>query len=233
MSDYAITILPSLLPFLPLAHFLHVIAFAYILAAELPVYFAVRMALSGDQGNAVPSMIPRLVKWISALTGGALIVMLPLGIVMGVSMGWHDLAGPGWLTATWTVTVIWLLLLITAESITGQWGRRLFLVETVWRVIAGLGNVYDGVVGYMGTGQTRADWLAVKILIFGLLLVISAWVRWRMRPARYALLDSVSSGTPPTLSGSAGASLKIMGPVVVLTTILVAIAAWMGVNKPF
>ena len=233
MSDYAMTLLPSLLPFLPLAHFVHVIAFAYILAAELPVYFAVRMALHGNQSSAIPDLVPRLVKWISALTAGALIVMLPLGIVMGVSMGSHDVAGPGWLTATWTITVLWLFLLIAAESITGHWGPRLFLAETVWRVIAGLGNVYDGVVGFMGQGQTRADWLAIKILIFGLLLVISAWVRWRMRPARYALLDSIASGAPPDLTGPAGASLKALGPVVLLTTVLVAVAAWMGINKPF
>ena len=97
----------------------------------------------------------------------------------------------------------------------------------------GLGQVYDGISALMGMGMTQADWLAIKILVYGLVLLISAWVRWRTRPARYAIAGTAGSVAPTDLNADATASLKAVGPAVLLTTLLVALAAWMGISKPF
>ncbi len=213
------------------AHFAHVIAFAYLLAAELPVYFAARIALDANQNGAARIVAARIAKWTGTITSTALITLLPLGVVLGVSLGAYDLSNANWLVATWIVTASWLALLAAAEFVSGVWGRRLFIGETIVRFLIGLGNVYDGIVGLMGAGQTRADWLALKITIYGLVLLVSSGVRWRTRPARYAIAETVDGAAPSSQTANAAASLKAVGPAVLLTTLLVAVAAWMGINK--
>ncbi len=215
-------------------NFAHIVAFSYILAADLPVYLALRIAMRPNQVSAAGIFAAYVAKWTGAIAGLALIALLPLGVVLGVTLGVYDLADPSWLTATWGVACVWLILFAAAEFLTGTWGRRLFVSETAFRFLMGLGNIYDGFIGLLGnSGQTNAPWLATKILIYGVVLLLSSLSRWRMRSVRYAVMESnynLSSITPDT---EGAFSARSIDHTILITTFLVLTAAWLGMSKPY
>lgn len=215
-------------------HYMHIVAFAVIIGIELPSLYALHVGTDANASAATRTLAIKVRRWTFAVGGLVLMSFLPLGVTIAIELGVYTLMDQAFLTATWVIAAVWLALVMAAEM-TGasKLARRLYTTEIWTRIIIGLGNVYDGVVGFLGTGMTQTNWLATKLVLFGLVLVVSGVLRWQTRPVRFAALET---GLPPG-DGADVASLtqtlqqaRWMSYAIIL---MVLVAGWMGSIKPF
>lgn len=212
-------------------NFLHILVFAVIVGIELPALYALRMA-GGPSGNqATRSMAVRVKRYADAVSAIMLVLLLPLGVQIASQLGVWTLSSSVWLYATWAVALAWLAIAVIAEAGgTSKWVRRVYKTECVVRIIIGLGNVYDAVSTFMGGGMMQTNWLAVKVLLFGLILAVSGWIRWQTRDVRFASLDAAETGADSqrlidTIRRAQWGSHSILA--------MVLIAAYLGTAKPW
>ncbi|MEQ9445573.1 MAG: hypothetical protein RJS98_08415 [Rhodospirillaceae bacterium] len=208
-------------------HYLHIVAFAVIVGLELPVLYAVRLSRRTDLSADAQALVAQLRRWAYALSGLLLVTFLPFGVSIAIDIGVYTLMSPTWLTATWGVALAWLLIVLVAEvSGNAAFARRTYTTEIVMRFIIGLGHVYDGIVGFLGTGMIQTNWLAAKVVLFGLMLMVSSLLRWQTRPLRfYAPSDSgVESDVRSAVQGQWGSYAIVL---------MALVAAWMGAIKPW
>lgn len=218
-------------------HFLHVAGFALIVGVDLPSFYAVRRASHPRAPAGAMLLAAQLTRWTTTISGVALLLMLPLGVEIGVDLGAWQLTSPRWLTITWAVSLAWLALVIVA-GVRGTRGRAVYTAEIWVRVIMGLGNIYDGAIAFDGQHAITTNWLAVKVLLFGIALLASGWVRAKMRPVREALmtidpLSAQHASLDVRTAREVAEQLGRIRPGVHAILLMALIAAWMGINKPF
>ena len=213
-------------------NFLHVLVFAVIVGIELPALYALRMA-GGPSGNdSTRSMAVRVKRYADAVSAIMLVLLLPLGVQIATDLGVYTLMSSGWLIATWIVGLAWLTIALLSE-LTGnsKWAQRIYNSECVLRIVIGLGNIYDAVVGFAGDGMIQTNWLATKVLLFGLILVVSGWIRWQTRAVRFASVDAAAGTGPDPRQLIATLRRAQWGSHSILAMVL--IAAYLGTAKPW
>ena len=213
-------------------NFLHVLVFAVIVGIELPALYALRMAGSQSGNEATRSMAVRIKRYADAVSAIMLVLLLPLGVQIATELGVYTLMSSGWLIATWVVGLGWLAIALMSElSGNSKWAQRIYNSECVLRIVIGLGNVYDAVVGFTGAGMIQTNWLAAKVLLFGLILVVSGWIRWQTRAVRFAPLDAAAEAGADSGQLIATVRRAQWGSHSILAMVL--IAAYLGTAKPW
>jgi hypothetical protein len=218
-------------------HFGHVIAFALIFAVDLPAYYAAKLVAGENTTPELRLLAARVVRWSNVVSSGALILLMGFGVQIAVDLGVYRVTQDIAMTITWAIIWLWLLLWLAAELLgTSALGKRLYTIEIWVRVIIGLGNVYDAITGFMGTGLIETNWLALKVLLLGLVLVVSGIARARLRPVREAIgtvdpMSAINNKWSRETGNTVSAALKRARPMVHMSLLFVLIAAWMGVNK--
>lgn len=220
-----------------LFHFGHVIAFALILGVDLPAYYAAKLVSGENTAPELRLIAARVVRWSNVVSSGALILLMGLGVQIAVDLGVYRVTQDIAMTITWTIILVWFAVWLASEILgTSALGNRLYTIEVWVRVLIGLGNVYDAIVGFMGTGLIETNWLALKVMLLGLVLIVSGVARVRLRPVREALgrinpLSAQWRNWDMVTGNTVAAALKRDRPMVHMTLLMVLIAAWMGINK--
>lgn len=213
-------------------NFLHILVFAVIVGIELPALYALRMA-GGPSGNRTTrAMAVRVKRYADAVSAIMLVLLLPLGVQIATDLGVWTLSSSVWLYATWAVGLAWLAIAVIAETGgASTWARRIYKTECVLRIVIGLGNVYDAVSTFIGGGMIQTNWLAAKVLLFGLVLVVSGWIRWQTRAVRFAFFDAGADAGPGPQQLIATLRRAQWGSHSILAMVL--IAAYLGTAKPW
>jgi len=226
--------------FIEFSHFLHVFAFAVVIGVDMPAFYATKRAAAIDLSPDVRLLAVRTARWTNALSSVALALLLPLGVELGGNLGVYRITSEIALPITWAIGLTWIALILASDLMsTSTLGHRLYAIEIWVRVLIGLGNIYDGLAKLLGgPSPIEATWLAVKVLILGVVLVISGVVRARLKPVRAALaqINPMSAQTSRWDDATAAAALAAVGRTRLLVHVnftLVAVAAWMGINKPW
>jgi uncharacterized membrane protein len=208
------------------ALFAHILVVVYLLGADIGRVYLARLGASADSSDAAVQLAARGVLWLGSATNLALVLILPAGISLGGALGAYRIVSPAWLVGTWAVAAAWALLSILADRSAGVSDRRsLRIADMVFRLILVPGFLYDGAMVFLGTSQTvEAEWLALKIMLYGLLILISMPSRWFGFRLRRALANGDAQGSRTAL-GRITPPLLLGWPVILL-------AAWLGVAKP-
>jgi len=217
------------------ALFAHVIIVVYLLGADLGRAYLARIGAAPVASPEARLVAARAVLWLGSITNIALVLILPAGISLAGALGAYRIVGSSWLTATWLVAAAWLALSIAADRATARpgGGRGWALADTAARVVIGAGHLYDGAIAFAGMSTTVASgWLAAKITLFGLLILLSI-------PARRAsFVIRREALLLRAVTADAGASARLANALARLRTpllaswMLILVAAWMGVAKP-
>ena len=213
-------------------NFLHVLVFAVIVGIELPALYALRMAGAPSANETTRSMALRVKRYADAFSAVMLVLILPLGVQIATELGVYSLTSSAWLVAAWVVGLVWLAIALTSE-LTGnsKWAQRIYKSECVLRIVIGLGNIYDAVVGFTGAGMIQTNWLAAKVLLFGLILVISGLIRWQTRAVRFASFDAAAETGADSQQLIHTIHRAQWGRHSILAMVL--IAAYLGTAKPW
>ncbi len=208
--------------------FLHVVLFAYWLGADLGVMLCSRIARRSDLSDDARRAVRSAGHLIDMGPRTALVLMVPAGLILASQYG-SPVQGP-WLAAIAVAAAgwLWMVWTIFLQPQTPL-GKLLWKIDMGWRIV--LMTLFVGFgVKCLITGAPIADhWLAAKFVVFGLILMDGIYLRLvliRMeRDARAG--NSPAPGAPPT------ALMKSLHIAVMIIWALVAIAAFLGIVKPF
>ncbi|MCY4164886.1 MAG: hypothetical protein OXF03_01865 [Gammaproteobacteria bacterium] len=213
-------------------HFLHILVFAVIAGLELPAMHALRLARSPGSSEAARTMALRVKRFADAASAIMLVLILPLGVQIGAQLGVYTVTSNISLYITWAAGMAWLAVAVISEAAgDSRWARRIYKSECVLRIIIGLGNIYDAALGFMGESIIQTHWLATKVLLLGLVLVVSGLTRWQTQAARFASLDAASANAAESERLTAIIRRAQWGSHSILAMVL--IAAYMGTAKPW
>ena len=207
------------------ALFAHILVVVYLLGADLGRVYLARLGAFGNLGGDALQLAARGVLWLGSATNLALVLILPAGISLGGALGVYRIVSPAWLAATWVVAGIWALLSILADRAARVSERRaLPIADIVFRLILVPGFLYDGASTFIGTSQTvDAKWLALKVMLYGLLILISGVTRW----VGFGLHRALANNDPERVRS---ALRSLLSPLL-LGWVVILLAAWFGVSK--
>ncbi len=216
------------------ALYAHVLVVVYLLGADLGRLLLARAGAAAGASPDTQLAAARTVSTLGSVTGTALILILPAGISLAGALGVYRIISPAWLISTWLVTGAWLLLSVAADRAAGnRAGGGLLLADGITRFVIGAGHVYDGAIAFAGTSQTvEAGWLATKITLFGVLILLSIPVRRAgFAVRRETALLALGPGDAAA-AGRLRAALARLTVPVLGSWLLILAAAWAGVAKP-
>jgi hypothetical protein len=201
--------------------FLHVLLFVYWLGADLGVFICSTVGRREDLTDDQRRGLREAGELIDMAPRTCLVLMVPVGLTLAATFG-SPIRGAPVLTVIWLASLAWLWLVWQVHLQHNSSLGRLF-----WKIDFGIrGLVMAGFVGFgawcLATGgPIAARWLAVKMLLFGLIILCGIGVR---------ILLLSSAKPAPAAAGSARAVDNRIRNVVFVIWALVAV---IGVTKPF
>ncbi len=208
------------------ALFMHVLVVVYLLGADLGRAYLARLGSAAQATGESRQLAARGVLWLGSATNLALVLILPVGVSLGAELGVYRILSPTWLVATWIVAGLWMLVSVLADRFAARSRRHgLCVADIVLRLIFAPGFIYDGAIVFAGTSATvDAKWLATKLILFGVLILITIPSRWIGFGLRHAVASEDAAGIQVALS-------RLTLPLIMAWGVIL-VAAWFGVAKP-
>jgi len=225
--------------------FLHIIMAGLWLGMDMGVYTA-----SGKMSNPRFSIETRaamgkLAGFLDMGPRSAVVIMLMLGITMTFMGGWGSagnynaeiasaaaLAGAVWLTGLWHQ--YWVdhpNLKETRPQSHIDFGKRFRKLDIGMRLVITSALAAIAIWSLVGNGPIVADWLAVKLVIFSLIVACGIGIRICIPPARAAIADIFANGSTPDREKSLENSRRMALIFVKSIWALVALIIWISVAK--
>lgn len=209
---------------------LHIVAMVYWLGGDLGTFFASRFVVD-------PKLSP-------AQRGTALKIMLgcdqgpklcmPLIFAIGFSMSTHMgfISAPAYIDAVvWTVALLWFAnvnyLYFTGNA---PAKARLSQIDLWFRVLVVVGLTTAALHALLADSAIRADWLAVKILIFAGLVACGIYIRIQLKPFVAAFGQLMSKGSSADVEATLTDSIGRCRPAVYLIWTGLLINAALGLH---
>ena len=161
----------------------------------------------------------------------ALVLMLPVGFTLADLNGFVDL-GARDLAPLWVLSAIWLVAVVRLHMGAPDAFPRMRTVDMWVRAVLSVGLVALSVISIVGDGPVRADWVAIKIGIFGILVALGLAIRIAIRPFGAALGAIIAGGSTPETETKLEGSLRLARPLVVAIWVGLIAAAALGIAKP-
>ncbi len=203
--------------------FFHILLFAYWLGSDLGVFIC---GLGARKPGLTPQAVHEL-REVGALIDMAprtcLVLMAPVGLTLAVNYGSpiHGLA----LALVWIVALAWLWLVWQVHLKQDEpLGKRLWKIDFAIRTAVMAGFVGFGAWCLVTGGPIPERWLALKMLLFGLIILAGIIVR--------ILLLAPAAAAPRAIASKKDGRNRIR-QVVFMIWGLVAVIAFLGVVKPF
>lgn len=215
-----------------LLKFAHVLLFGFWLGSDFGTFASSRFLM--DPRRDLPTRLA-FAKALLVFDLGprvALILLLPLGLHMstllwGLSLSTAALAGV-WVAALgWLGVVLFVHLKEHAPA-----AQRLARIDTAFRALLAIVLIGLSVVSVAGDGPFTADWLALKVGLFGLIVAMGVGIRIKL-PAFGAAFGAIATqGSTPEREAALRASLLATYPFVMSIWVLVLTIGFLGVVKP-
>jgi hypothetical protein len=227
--------LESLMYSYSLALYGHLLLVACLVGADIGRLYLARAGAAIATAESARILAVRSVLWISVVTDIALIMVFPAGFELGSILGAYRVPEAGWWRlAPWILPALLLLTTLVADrAATRGGGRNAMIADGIVRGIVGAGQVWDGasVIFLSMTHMVEADWLAAKLSIYGVVLLLSIPLRRSMLQLRRQLATP-EARIPDTVLPAFVAELRRVQLPIVISWLLILILAWLGTAKP-
>ena len=213
--------------------FVHVVLFVYAIGGDIAVYYigryVTREELSLEERLRVREM--RFIVDMSART--SLVLLLPVGFTLALRF-----ASPitdGWLVLMWLAAFAWLVLVWAVHFKRGTpRGEQLKQIDLWIRYGVAIAMISFGVYSLVTGGPIVARWLAIKIALYGVIIVNGIWIR-RIVARWPSAFDLVRAGGNEKLQGEMKIKTlqRSTDRAALMIWILVLAMALIGQLKPF
>jgi hypothetical protein len=212
--------------------YVHVLMFVYWLGADLGV-FTLALALKNPAYSVEQRvLLMRMSLLIDMTPRAAMALIAPVGLHLAESLGLVSV--PGWLTAViWVVAFCWIVGEIVAFRNMGKpIMMRIYMGTGSLFVIIFLSCTWYGIQSLRLGEPFMANWLAVKVLLFGQVFLISSLMALFYAPIEGILRQMQASGSTPELEIRLRGQVNRGAVVTVVLFLLLATIAFMGQAKP-
>lgn len=225
--------------------FLHIVMAGLWLGMDMGVYTASGRLRNPKLSIETRAAMGKLAGILDMGPRSAVVIMLMLGITMTFLGGWGTAGGYHTQLAVTAavIGVVWLAGLWhqfwvdhpnlgepRAESHI-KFGQRFRTTDIGMRVILTSILAVVAVWSLVGDGPIAATWLAVKLVLFSLIIASGIGIRICLPPTRAAIADIFANGSTPereaTLENSRGFLLVFVKSI----WVLVAVIIWVSVAK--
>jgi len=211
----------------------HVLMFVYWLGADLGV-FTLALALKNPTYTVEQrALLMRMSLLIDMTPRAAMALIAPVGLHLAESLGLVNV--PGWLTPIiWVVAFCWIVGEIVAFRNMGKpIMMRIYMGTGTLFVIVFVTCTWYGIQSLRLGEPFRADWLAVKVLLFGQVFLISSLMALFYAPIETILEQMKAGGSTPELEARLCKQVNRGAVVTVILFLLLAAIALIGQTKPF
>ena len=179
------------------------------------------------------ALLMRMSLLIDMTPRAAMALIAPVGLHLAESLGLVSV--PGWLTPIiWVVAFCWIVGEIVAFRNMGKpIMMRIYMGTGTLFVIVFLACTWYGIQSLRLGEPFRADWLAVKVLLFGQVFLISSLMALFYAPIEAILEQMKAGGSTPELEARMRKQVNRGAVVTVILFLLLATIALIGQAKPF
>lgn len=213
--------------------FLHILLFVYWLGGDLGVFVLARAARRADLGFAERAFALRTATLIDFTPRICFALMFPVGLHVVAAGGFATV--PAWaLALAWAVAAGWIGLLLALARSEGS--ERAVRLDAAHRLLQGVLAVVIGGLGVaslLGAGPFPEGWLALKVLLFGLIFLLGIGIDRQFRPIVPAFGRLAREGSTPEVETVIGRAIDAAIRYVLALYALLVIIAFLGVVKPF
>jgi hypothetical protein len=211
----------------------HLLLFVYWLGADVGVFGLALAIKNRTYSYEQRTLMMRLSLTIDMVPRMAMIAISPVGLHLASRSGFVDV--PGWIfPVVWMIAVTWMI---------GEWlafrrmGKpvavRYYIINGVFMVVFCVAWTGFGISSLVSGWPFAPSWLAVKVLIAGLVFLTSI-----MMAVFYAPLEAIfermeTEGSNDSIEAEVRGQVNKGGLFTVLLFLLLAVAAYLGQAKPF
>lgn len=210
--------------------FVHVLLFVFWLGTDVGVFLAAKISEKSELSIETRATVLKLGMVLDRLPRSALTLIVPTGLTLAVNAGWLALPEAA-VALVWVVCLAWLAILwvgfLKPETPTEQ---RVMLFNVAMNAVFALG--VTGYAIYLLTATGTATWLAVKVLLVGLIFIAGVTLDAMFKPAVEAFLEIVIEGATPERNEKYSRAISPVYKVVLAIYAFVIVAAYLGVAKP-
>ena len=210
----------------------HVLMFVYWLGADLGV-FTLALALKNPTYTVEQrALLMRMSLLIDLTPRAAMALIAPVGLHLAGSLGLVFV--PHWLSSLiWVVACCWIVGEIVAFRNFGKSiMMRIYMGTGTLCVIIFLSCTWYGIQSLRLGEPFMANWLAIKVLLFGQVFLVSSLMALFYAPIEGILAQMQTDGSTPELEKQLCKQVNRGAVVTVLLFLLLATIAFMGQAKP-
>ncbi len=127
----------------------------------------------------------------------AMVLIVPTGMTLAARGGLSPLAG-WWLAPVWGLSLAWLFLVWTVHRPTAPaWGKKLHGLDSGVNWVLLIVVLGAAIASFAAHEPFAENWLALKVLLYGLTLVILIAVNLLLKPFAAAFGRLLSEGSSP------------------------------------
>jgi uncharacterized membrane protein len=208
----------------------HLIAMVYWLGGDLGTYYSSRFVVDP---RLSPAQRHTALKIMLGCDQGPKLCM-PLIFAIGFSMAtqMRFIEAPAAVTvAVWMVALLWFANVNYLYFTSNQQAKaRIAQIDLWFRVVVVLGLIVAGGAALLGHGFIRADWLAVKFLVFALLVACGIYIRIQLKPFVAAFGQLMTQGSSAEVEATLSRSIGRCRPAVYLIWAGIVLSAALGLH---
>lgn len=209
--------------------FVHILLFVFWLGTDLGVFLAAKRSEQAVLSPETRATVLELGMVLDRLPRSALVLILPTGLHLAFMSGLLALSCSV-MAVVWGIALVWLIILWAGflNPKTAIESRAMifnFIMNAVLAVLV------VGVAVYLLSATATPVWLALKVLMVGLVFVCGVLLDIAFKPAVATFVAIMTQGPSDELNARYA---KELGPVywaVIGIYVLVLIAAFLGVTK--
>lgn len=212
--------------------FSHILLLVYWLGADLGVLILARAARRADLTFDQRVLLLRYGMIIDILPRICFALMLPVSLHLAEAGGMATLPASAFV-ATWLVAAAWLWLIHAIHGAEGTPRHaRLTTINLAGQAVLAVVAIAVGLASLLGHGPFAATWLALKVLLFGLIFPCAIMIDVEFRPAGPAFARLAAEGSTPEIEAQiTGAVNRTVRWVLAIYTLVIVIA-FLGAVQP-
>lgn len=211
----------------------HIVVFGIWFGTDVATFILSRRVLDPSIDVVARRGLAGAMTSIEVIARLCLPTMLAFGLSLAIEGGLLDVAR-FWIPVVWVATAAWLALIWSVHKGSGaaELNSRLAMVDLVVRSVICVALWITGIwsLASGGDGPFLRESLAVKVVLFAVIMTCGIIIRFQLRPFSAAFGDLVANGSTPEREAALTGSLRRAQPLVGVIWISLLAATMLGVT---
>jgi len=207
--------------------YMHMLLFGFWIGADVAVLYISHFVTDPKLPPMTRALFGRIMFKLDTLPIICMTLMLPVGLTLAENMGLSPIRH-GWLFGVWVIGLIWLasLLYLTHARSGAAWLRT---ADRVFRVTLVVALTIAAIVSLVINEPFPQRWLAVKVLLFAIIVAASLGIDVSVRPFGSAMERLIAEGPEPELEQVVSRTIRRAYPFVYVMYAAILCAAAVAV----